>query len=63
MDHSGHDMSTMQKAESTDASNEEEGDPRAEASEKAVVEIDAIDEKENEDETKTDEHQHKGAQP
>ena len=66
MDHSGHDMSTMQKTESTDASNEEEGDPRAEASEKAAAEIkqiDAIDEKENEDETKTDEHQHKGAQP
>ncbi len=63
MDHSGHDMSTMQKAENTDASNEEEGDPRVEASEKAVVEIDAMDEKENEDETKTDEHQHKGAQP
>ena len=66
MDHSGHDMSTMQKTESTDASNEEEGDPRAEASEKAAAEIkqiDAIDEKENEDETKTDEHQHEGAQP
>ncbi len=63
MDHSAHGMSTMQKAENTDASNEEEGDPRAEASEKAVVEIDAMDEKENEDETKTDEHQHKGAQP
>ncbi len=63
MNHSGHDMSTMQKAENTDASNEEEGDPRVEASEKAVVEIDAMDEKENEDETKTDEHQHKGAQP
>ena len=70
MDHSGHDMSTMQEAESTDASSEEV-DPRAEASEKAAAEIDATDEKEKQDETetetetetKTDEHQHKGAQP
>jgi outer membrane protein TolC len=63
MDHSGHDMSTMQEAESTDASSEEGGDPRAEASEKAAAEIDATDEKEKQDDTKTDEHQHKGAQP
>ncbi len=77
MDHSGHDMSNMkdtkdmegmdhskmQGMEDSNTSNEAEADPRAEASEKAVVEIDAIDEKENEDQTKTDEHQHKGAQP
>lgn len=63
MDHAGHDMSTMQEAESTEASNEEEVDPRAEASEKAAAEIDGSDEKEKQGETKTDEHQHKGAQP
>ena len=65
MDHSGHDMSTMQEAESTAASSEEEVDPRAEASEKAAAEIDPTEEKEEktEEETKTNEHQHKGAQP
>jgi outer membrane protein, heavy metal efflux system len=64
MDHSGHDMSNMKTAEDADASNnEEEGDPRAAASEKAAAEIEQNDEAKIPQETKTDEHQHKGALP
>jgi outer membrane protein, heavy metal efflux system len=64
MDHSSHDMSDMKTAEDSDmVNNEEEGDPRAEASEKAAAEIEQHDEVKIPQETKIDEHQHKGAQP
>ncbi|MGH8050872.1 MAG: TolC family protein [Arenimonas sp.] len=60
MDHSGHDMSTMKAAESTDTTNNAEDDPRAEASEKAAEDIEASDMKKKSEEPKTDEHQHDG---
>jgi len=64
MDHSGHDMSNMKADDNVDnASKEEEGDPRADASEKAAAELKQMDETQTKPETKTEEHQHKGAQP
>ena len=65
MDHSGHDMSNMKDIENTEASNEAEVDPRAEATEKPATEMNSADDKEKKQEDKNtrDEHQHKGAQP
>lgn len=60
MDHSGHDMSTMHEAESMGAKVEDE---HSKHEVPKAVEIKSAVDKEKQSDTKTDEHQHKGVQP
>lgn len=60
MDHSGHDMSTMHEAESMGAKVEDE---HSKHEVPKAVEIKSTVDKEKQSDTKTDEHQHKGVQP